>query len=162
MKNTTLFLIGAIILVLIVGFVFVNTLRQNQGNNQTTNSEVQIVKLSVVGSQYIFSPSEIKKGIPVRLEADMANMPGCSKSVVIAGFGISKTFTSSDNTIEFTPDKAGVFNIACSMNMYRGSFSVLEIDGSRATYVENKSTSTNAGTCSMGSKDGSCGCGMMG
>lgn len=171
MRNTTLFIIMAVIIALIVGFVLSDSTSLNNGYNakgnskspisNTGNGEVQIVKLNVQNSNYILTPSEVKKGIAVRIEADMSNMPGCSKSIVIPGFEISKTFTASDNTVEFTPDKAGTFNIACSMNMYKGTFTVLEADGKQSNYVESKSASSGStgGTCGM-SSGGSCGCGM--
>jgi len=127
MKNIMVIIgIGIIILVAAM-FIFIGA-----GNAKVTeniinpNEKVQIVKLSVENGKYILDPPEIKKGVPVRIEADMSKMPGCSKSIVIASFNIRKTLNSKDNTIEFTPDKAGTFNIACSMNMYRGTFVVLE------------------------------------
>lgn len=159
-QKNTLYLLGTVLIILI-GAVF---LFSNSGNAVSpltgnvignNNGEVQTVKLSVVGSNYVLEPSEIKKGTPVRIEADMAKMPGCSKSVVISGFGVSKTLTSNDNVIEFTPDKAGTFNIACSMNMYKGTFTVLETDGTKADYVEQKLSAGSS--CGMGG--GGCGCG---
>ena len=137
MKNIMVIIgIGIIILVAAM-FIFIGA-----GNAKVTeniinpNEKVQIVKLSVENGKYILDPLEIKKGVPVRIEADMSKMPGCSKSIVIASFNIRKTLNSKDNTIEFTPDKAGTFNIACSMNMYRGTFVVLEDNGLKTTYVE--------------------------
>jgi plastocyanin domain-containing protein len=124
-----IYLIG-IIIVLLVGFgifMFVKSGNANTtGNLINSNGEVQVVKLSVENGKYVMNPSELKINIPVRIEADLSNLPGCSKSIVIASFNVRKSFTSSDNTVEFTPDKAGTFNIACSMNMYGGTFVVLE------------------------------------
>ncbi len=96
----------------------------------TTSSGVasgnaQIAKMYVSGGNYVITPSEFKAGVPVRIEADISKMPGCSKSIVISAFNIRKTVSASDNVIEFTPTKAGTFNIACSMNMYRGTFTVM-------------------------------------
>ena len=54
------------------------------------NSNAQIVKMHVEGSKYILEPSTIKKGIPVRIEADISRMPGCSKSIVIPAFNEEK------------------------------------------------------------------------
>src|SRR3989339_1930213 len=85
------------------------------------NGNVQIVKLKTEGSGYVLEPSTFKKGVPVRIEADMSKMLGCSRTVVISAFNVRKTVSNSDNIIKFTPDKAGTFNIACSMNMYRGT-----------------------------------------
>ena len=100
-----------------------------QGGNTTSgenpSGNVQIAKLSVEGGRYILSPSEFKKNVPVRIEADISKMPGCSKSIVISAFNIRKVVSAADNLIEFTPTKTGTFNIACSMNMYRGTFTVV-------------------------------------
>ena len=122
---------------------------------QTVDSgNVQIVKLRVQGSNYVLEPSTLKKGIPVKIEADVSQMPGCSKSVIISEFNIRKTISNSDNFIEFTPDKSGTFNIACSMNMFRGTFTVLESDGSKVAYVQPIATGS-----SCGAGGGGCGCG---
>ena len=135
-------------------------------NSVSLNENVQEVKLSVSGSTYILYPSILKKGVPVKLVADMNKMPGCSKSVVIKDFGVSKYVRSGDNIIEFTPDKTGTFKIACSMNMYIGSFTVTE-DGLAPTGAEAQKvaqaqatiTSTPKSTCGMGGSGGGCGCG---
>lgn len=119
------------------------------------NQNVQIVKLSVSGGNYVLEPSEVKVGIPVRLEADMNKMPGCSRSVVIPSFGVRKNLNEKDNIIEFTPDKSGTFNIACSMNMYTGTFTVVGVDGAKSNYVEQALPS--GGGCGMGGGCGGCG-----
>ena len=160
MKSKNLFFSIAVLAMIVFG-----GLALIKGNSQTApiggtgsgtdSGNVQVVKLYVQGSSYVLEPSEIKKGIPVRIEADISKMPGCSRSIVISAFGIRKTLTASDNTITFTPDKAGTFNIACSMNMYLGTFTVLENDGSKSNYVDT--TAQKAGSCESGS--GGCGCG---
>jgi plastocyanin domain-containing protein len=96
----------------------------NNGVNAAQTGEVQEVKLSVSGGTYILTPSVLKKDIPVRMVADMATLKGCSRSVVISTFGVRKTLTEADNVITFTPTQTGMINIACSMNMYRGTFTV--------------------------------------
>ena len=99
-----------------------------RGENTTPSGatgDAQIVKLSVDGGRYVLSPSEFKKDVPVRIEADISKMPGCSKSIVISSFNVRKIVSEADNVIEFTPTKTGTFNIACSMNMYRGTFTVV-------------------------------------
>ena len=153
-KKNSLYSVGIVVLV-VAGVIFLSF---NQGSSLESysddNQETQIVKLSVKNGEYILEPPQLKKNVKVRLEADLPQMPGCSKSIVIPAFKVSKTVSSKDNTIEFIPDKTGTFNIACSMNMYRGTFSVLETDGSASDYVEQK---LNTGSsCGMG---GGCGCG---
>jgi plastocyanin domain-containing protein len=94
-------------------------------NSNIMTGEVQDVKLSVSGGTYVLTPSVLKKDIPVRLEADLATLRGCSRNVVISLFGVRKYVKEGDNIITFTPTKTGTINIACSMNMYRGTFTVV-------------------------------------
>ena len=166
-KNTFT-VVGIVVIVLAVAiFIFMGSGNASSTGNTIFNSKVnfQIVKLSVVNGNYVMNPSQVKIGVPVRIEADIANMPGCSKSFVMPSFNIRKTFTTTDNTVEFTPDKAGVFNVMCSMNMYKGTLTVLQGDGSKPSYVESSSTSASGSsggsTCGM-SSGGSGGCGCMG
>ncbi|MBS3077336.1 cupredoxin domain-containing protein [Candidatus Pacearchaeota archaeon] len=155
-KKNTLYTVGTILIVLIgVFFLFPGSGKVTGQVVNAGNGDVQIVKLHVENGNYVLEPSELKKDARVRLEADLSRMPGCSKSIVISAFGVSKTFTSSSNFVEFVPNKAGTFNIACSMNMYKGTFTVLESDGSKASYVEQQGAS--GGSCGGGG--GGCGCG---
>jgi len=130
-------------------------------------SSVQTATLKVVNGNYVMTPSVLKKGVPVRITADIANMPGCSKSFTIPDFNIRKSLSTNDNIIEFTPDKSGTFRMACTMNMYTGTFTVTD-DGAAPTgaaaqqQVQVASTAASAptgGGCSMGSGGGGCGCG---
>ena len=123
-------------------------------NTGQANGNAQLVKLYVEGSKYIMVPATLKVGTPVRIEADLSRMPGCSKSVVISGLGIRTSLSEGNNIIEFTPTKAGTFNIACSMNMYKGTFTVLQADGSKTNYVEPAPVGGH--TCGGGS-GGGCG-----
>lgn len=158
MKKNILFMALIAIIVLGIGYFMFSGGSSPTGKIIDDSKEVQIVKLSVENGKYILDPPEIKKGVPVRIEADMSKMPGCSKSIVIASFNIRKTLNSKDNTIEFTPDKAGTFNIACSMNMYRGTFVILEDNGLKPTYVEQNIQ--GGSTCGMATGgSGGCGCG---
>jgi copper chaperone CopZ len=137
----------------------------NQPNNQATGgaptaaSDVQTVQLSVQGANYYPNPIRVKKGIPVQLVADMNNMPGCSRSIIIPEYGISKTVSAGDNIIQFTPDKSGTFQFSCSMGMYHGQIVVEEADGSVAAYTG--SAPVTQGSCggSGSGSSGGCGCG---
>jgi plastocyanin len=125
-----------------------NTQLANQPSQQGSGN-AQAVKVVVQGSSYVFSPAEFKQG-PVRLEFDMTTLVGCSRSIVIPEFGIRKTLSEGDNVVEFTPTKAGTFNIACSMNMYRGTFTVLQADGSKSSYVQPAPAPSAGGGCGCG------------
>ena len=150
-------LIGIFVLVvLIAGFVFIKSGSSVTENVLAGNQETQIVKLSVENGNYVITPSQLKKDVPVRIEADVSTMPGCSKAVVISAFNAGKNLKDGDNALEFTPNKAGTFNIACAMNMYQGTFTVLESDGSKPSYVEQKLAAGSS--CGM-NNGGGCGCG---
>ncbi len=98
---------------------------QNSQNTQAVFASGKIVNVGVTGSQYTLSPAQFKKGEKVSLVFDMNEVTGCARSVVIKDFGIRQMVSGANNIIEFTPDKTGTFVIACSMNMYRGSFDVI-------------------------------------
>ena len=157
-------IITVVIIVIGLFIVFGNTRENNVSGsvisnaiNENTNiaGDVQVVKIHVEGAQYILEPSSVKKGVPVRFEADVSRMPGCSKGIIGAELGIRKTFSSNDNTLTFTPNKAGTFYIACSMNMYKGTLTVLESDGTKSNYVQQPLASGS----SCGAGGGGCGCG---
>lgn len=133
---------GAVLLVLIViGFSAATIMARANGtagsatqsvstkatqapDTQSNTGEVENVVLKVVGGRYVLEPSTLKKGIPVRMTADLNSVVGCSRDIVISAFGVRKYVSQGDNVIEFTPTKAGTINIACSMNMYKGTFTV--------------------------------------
>jgi len=86
----------------------------------------QIVKLSFDDKGYVVTPSRVTKGVPVRMEVDLATVKGCMRTVVIAAFDVRKTVKEGDTTIDFTPTKTGEIQIVCGMNMGKGSFTVAE------------------------------------
>jgi plastocyanin domain-containing protein len=153
---------GIVILLLILSF---SNFSIASGNNAITGNvvsagEVQEVTLKMVNYGYIVEPSELKKDVPVRMEVDMSTVYGCMRDVVIPAFGVKKYVSVDDNIIEFTPTKAGTINIACSMNMGRGTFTVLDSTGMTSNYVDQTVPEVSGGSCagSSGSASG-CGCG---
>jgi plastocyanin domain-containing protein len=153
MNKNTKYIIALIAVLIIAG----SLLFSNSGTTAKLVSEkdVQVVKLSAnYNGEYIMSPSKLVKGKTVRLEADMSSLVGCSKTIVIRDFNVRKTFTFTDNVVEFTPDKTGTFWITCSMNMFQGQFSVVDENGAKSAYSEVAPTSTGTYGAS-----GGCGCG---
>ena len=147
------------------GAVNTNT-NSNTPTVASTAGGVQTATLKVINGNYVLTPSVFKKGVPVRITADIASMPGCSKSFTIPDFNIRKSLSSSDNLIEFTPDKSGTFRMACTMNMYTGTITITD-DGNAPTgaaavqQAQVASTPKTGSGCSMGSggNGGGCGCG---
>lgn len=132
----------------------INQIAVSDGTFATVTNGVQTVQFSVKGTNYYPNPVRVKIGIPVQLVADINNMPGCSKSIVIPEFGVRKSVSTSDNIIEFTPNKSGTFQFSCSMGMYHGQIIVENADGSVAAYT--RSAPISSGTC--GGPNGGCGC----
>jgi copper chaperone CopZ len=116
---------------------------------------VQTVQLSVQGASYYPNPIRVKVGVPVQLVADVNNMPGCSKSVAIPEFGISKTVSAGDSIIQFTPTRSGTFKFTCSMGMYQGQIVVEDANGSVEAYTGSAAV-PSGGSCGG---SGGCGCG---
>ena len=132
-KRSTLWKVGMIIgVIMFLAVLIFFLLRDNFGGSLTGNSiaagdnEIQKAELYMKNYEYKVEPSVLKKGIPVRMAVDVDSLVGCARGVVIKDFGIRKSVTKTDNIIEFTPDQTGTINIACSMNMYHGTFTVIE------------------------------------
>lgn len=126
-----------------------------------TNGEVQTVRLTFKNYEYQLEPSVLVRGVPVKMEVDLDSVYGCMRDVVIPSANIRKYVREGDNMIEFTPEEAGTFNIRCSMNMGRGTFTVVEPDGSSSTFVEQEAAAPAGGSCGAGAGVGGCGCGAV-
>ncbi len=113
--------------VIALGLSFV-VLAAFAGSGQAAPQEkkVQTVKLTVGDDGYVVTPSKVTKDVPVRMEVDLQTVKGCARTVVISAFGVNKTVEQDHATIEFTPDKSGTIEIACGMDMVKGSFTVVE------------------------------------
>jgi plastocyanin domain-containing protein len=88
--------------------------------------KVQEVKLSFDDKGYVVTPSTVTKGVPVKMDVDLATVKGCMRTVVISAFDVKKSVKDNDTTIEFTPSKTGEIQIICGMNMGKGKFTVVE------------------------------------
>lgn len=175
-KKKTLWIFAAVLVIAALGFS--TTLVKGETTNKVTgnavdsaqNSEpgvaggVQEVTLKYQNYVYVMEPSQLKAGMPVKMTADLDSVRGCMTAVRIPAFGVSKNVRAGDNIIEFTPDKTGTFNIACSMGMGATTFDVVDSNGQTGGYVEqNAETGTQlaagAGNCGAGGGSGGCGCG---
>lgn len=129
------------------------------GDVATGSGSVQNAKLALVDFSYKLTPNKLTVGVPVRIEVDASTLGGCMKNVVIKDFGVRKTITSSDNIIEFTPDKTGIFWITCSMGMGPGSFEVVNPDGTSDPNAKVQAAAPKPSGGSCGAGGGGCGCG---
>lgn len=95
---------------------------ETPAGDETT--EVQVVQVTVEGMAYVFSPANVRAGVPVRLVFDPAGLPGCSKSVTLPAYDITKTIDAENSVIELTPQGPGPLAMNCTMNMYKGTLQV--------------------------------------
>ncbi len=97
----------------------------------TSSSDVRLVNgvqvVNVRGLSYGYSVNsfQVKKGVPVRIMFSAEPTAGCGRQFIMQAFGINVVAPEgSEVPVEFTPDKEGVFNYRCSMNMFRGQMTV--------------------------------------
>ncbi len=118
---TTKSIVAAVMVVLLA--VPCASLAQS-GKDQS--AKAQIVKLSFDDKGYVVTPSTVTKGVPVKMDVDLATVKGCMRTVVIDAFNVKQTVKDGATTIEFTPTKSGPIQIVCGMNMGKGQFTVAE------------------------------------
>jgi plastocyanin domain-containing protein len=89
-------------------------------------AKVQVVKLSFDDKGYVVTPSTVTRGVPVRMEVDLATVKGCMRTVVIEAFKVKQTVKEGATTVEFTPTRSGKIDVVCGMNMGKGWFTVVD------------------------------------
>ena len=97
-----------------------NIVALNQNNpSVNTLADANAQKLSMtIDPQTGFYPNQfsVKVGAPVELDIDAKIVPGgCMSTMVMPDYGIAHLITLGKNVIQFTPNKTGVTQIACSM-----------------------------------------------
>jgi plastocyanin domain-containing protein len=117
---------GLLVFLIVSTAVFTACSTNNTTGTSSTgdSQDAQVVQVSIVGGTYVFAPAVLKKDVPVKLVFDTKTVVGCARSIVIPSFGVRGYIDEKNNVMTFTPTQAGTFNIACSMNMYRGTFTV--------------------------------------
>jgi len=122
MTKTAVAAVAAVVMA--VTFAMPGAVLAQPGKDQA--AKVQIVKLSFDDKGYVVTPSRVTKGVPVKMEVDLATVKGCMRTVVIEAFNVKQTVKEGATTIEFTPSKSGPIQIVCGMNMGKGQFTVAE------------------------------------
>ena len=129
MKNTTMLILFLIIVIIGIFFLTLNsgakTLPQNTNEvvNSTINGEVQQITLSMKRGNYYPREIRVKEGIPVVITLDKT-VSGCFRAFTLREFNVNKYSRNPSQTINFIPNKNGVFTFSCSMNMASGKIIV--------------------------------------
>jgi sulfite exporter TauE/SafE len=114
-------------------------------NTPPVENGVQVVVSTLRGGRY---PSiTVQQGIPVKwtIDAPAGSINGCNNRMIIREYGIEHRFTPGENTIEFTPARAGKFPYSCWMGMIRSSITVVEEGQSPAEAGEPETGPVPAG-----------------
>jgi len=131
MRNTTILLAIAVLVVLAGSFIFTSGDEGITGNviaqdPQVLQGETQRVVLGVKDFNYFPNTIKVKANKPVEIVADKSLMKaGCLRGIISRDLGISKTFTKEGDSVTFTPSKKGIFTFACPMNMGFGKIEVV-------------------------------------
>lgn len=131
MRNTTILVLLAIIIVVVGGFVFAKS--GKNGNNGITgnvvkgdfNNDGNVQKIILSEKDFNYYPPEIKvkANQPVSISLDN-EVFGCLRALTIRELGLSKYLKGIGDSLDFTPTKKGVYTISCSMGMGFGKLIV--------------------------------------
>lgn len=100
--------------------------------NPAADVETEVVDGTQVVSSTLtpgrFPNITVQAGIPVKwiIDVPQGSLNGCNYRIMIRDYGITYTFHTGENVIEFTPDKTGTVRYSCWMGMIRGNIFVTD------------------------------------
>lgn len=96
----------------------------SQASGQPSAEGAQTVRMNVTSGGFEPSVFNVKQGVPVKWVINGQNVSGCTSTIIVPSYGISKNLKSEENIIQFTPENKGVIGFSCGMGMVRGKFVV--------------------------------------
>lgn len=138
--------IGSALLVLIGLFTVQNNLALAGILLPGAESGGEAAATSVVedGTQYVttslrangFDDIQVVEGIPVvwTIMADEDSLNGCNNEIVLPAFDQQIKLEAGENTIRFTPERAGNYPYSCWMGMLRNTITVIGTEENRQSY----------------------------
>ena len=104
-----------------IGFTYWFFLRKNEKEVVVTESSIDIL----VDGGYQPEVISIPKGKTTKLNFLRKDSSSCLEDVVISDFKVRKFLPLNQKvTVEIAPEKEGVFDISCGMNMFHGKIKV--------------------------------------
>jgi len=99
---------------------------RNGGESIVLKDGAQIVRSTLSPGDY--PDIAVYAGIPVKwvIDAPEGSINGCNNRFIVPEYGIEHRFSYGENTLSFTPDRAGTFGYSCWMGMIRGTIRVLD------------------------------------
>jgi len=92
-------------------------------NSGSGNGQIKDITLGIKNYNYYPNTITVKEVDTVRIRLD-STVKGCYRYLTIRGLGIAKSLPTSEDYIEFIPDKTGSFRFACGMGMGTGTLVV--------------------------------------
>jgi uncharacterized protein len=92
--------------------------------DKAANPAEQTVTMNVTASGFEPSVFKVKKGVSVKWVINGVNVSGCTSTIIVPSFNISKNLQYGENVVQFTPQKSGEVAFSCGMGMVRGKFIV--------------------------------------
>jgi len=123
----------------------------------------QIINMDVTNAGYSPSSFVLKTGLPVKWVINGKQINSCNGSMIVPAYNLRFSVKQGEQTIEFTPNKAGVINWSCWMGMIQGTFIVRDdvgIDSSgKVITTPQTQQAINQQIASTPKPSGGCGCG---
>jgi len=164
MINNGLALTGNAVNASTIGGIF-SSPQISDSNNASgpVNSPYQIINMDVTGAGWVPNSFVLKKGVPVKWVINGKELNGCNSGIRVPAYNLSFSIKPGLQTIEFTPDKAGVIQWSCWMGMIQGTFVVRDdvgVDSAGKIILDSKvQLSAAAQVAATPKPSGGCGCG---
>jgi plastocyanin domain-containing protein len=97
---------------------------QNSATKSTISNGYQTINMMVTVSGWQPAKFILKEGIPVKWVINGEEITECNKAIQVPKLGLNFNIQPGEQTIEFTPNVAGVIPWSCWMGMIDGTFIV--------------------------------------
>jgi len=91
-------------------------------NEITADADEQIVRMDLTAQGYEPNTLTAVKGKKVKWIINVKQLSGCTSTIQMPDYNISKKLSKGENIIEFTPNKTGEIDFSCGMQMVWGKF----------------------------------------
>ena len=106
----------------------------------------QTITMDVLVGRFAPNQFTLRKGVPVKWVIDGKELNECNRSIVVPTYGLKVMLHPGKQTIDFTPQEAGVVPWSCSMGVIPGTFIVVdtppssEVNEGRSVVEQAKNT----------------------
>jgi uncharacterized protein len=103
---------------------FAETAKNNSTSAAPASTEYQVIHMDVTNAGYTPNTFILKTGVPVKWVINGKKLNGCNSGITVPAYNLDFKIKQGEQTIEFTPTKAGTINWSCWMGMIPGTFIV--------------------------------------